>query len=321
MAASDPRDERQFWPQHRLSNRLQTALLVLTLIGIAALAGGLLFGETGLWVALGASLFALLLEPAAASALTLKLYGARVIRPGEAPEIWAMVRELANRAGLPAVPTPHYVPSTVVNAFATGSKRHSAIALTEGLLRNLTPRELEGVIAHEMAHIANDDLRVMGLADYISRLTSVLAMLGQVAIVLSLPALLVGVADVNWFGLFLLAASPQLALLAQLGLSRVREFDADLLAAQLTGDPHGLASALAKIERVSRSWRAWLMPGWGNPEPSWLRTHPATSERIARLLELVPQHPVTLRPDSIYSVPESVKAMRSPRWYPGGLWR
>lgn len=318
MAASDLRDERQFWPQHRLSNRLQTALLVLTLIGIAALAGGLLFGETGLCVALGASLFALLLEPAAASALTLKLYGARVIRPGEAPEIWAMVRELANRAGLPAVPTPHYVPSTVVNAFGTGSKRHSAIALTEGLLRNLTPRELEGVIAHEMAHIANDDLRVMGLADYISRLTSVLAMLGQVAIVLSLPALLVGV---NWFGLFLLAASPQLALLAQLGLSRVREFDADLLAAQLTSDPHGLASALVKIERVSRSWRAWLMPGWGNPEPSWLRTHPATSERIARLLELVPQHPVTLRPDSIYSVPESVKAMRSPRWYPGGLWR
>jgi heat shock protein HtpX len=76
---------------------------------------------------------------------------------------------------------------------------------------------------------------------------------------------------VNWPGLLLLAASPQLALLAQLGLSRVREFDADRLAAELTGDPQGLASALAKIERVSRSWRAWLWPGWGNPEPSWLR--------------------------------------------------
>lgn len=321
MAVNNPRDERQFWSQHRLVNRLQTALLVLTLIGIAVLAGGLLFGESGLWIALGSSLFALLVEPVAASALTLKLYGARVIRPGEAPEIWAMVSELANRASLPAVPAPYYVPSTVVNAFATGSKRHSAIALTEGLLRNLTPRELEGVIAHEMAHIANDDLRVMSLADYISRLTSVLALLGQVAIVLSLPALLVGVIDVNWIGLFLLAVSPQLALLAQLGLSRVGEFDADLLAAQLTGDPHGLVSALAKIEQVNRSWRAWIMPGWGNPEPSWLRTHPATSERIARLLKLVPQHPVTLRPDSTFSVPESVKVLRSPRWQPGGLWR
>lgn len=72
----------------------------------------------------------------------------------------------------------------------------------------------------------------MGLADYISRLTSLLALLGQIAIILSLPALLVGAAEVNWFGLFLLAVSPQLALLAQLGLSRVREFDADHLAAQ-----------------------------------------------------------------------------------------
>ena len=116
----------------------------------------------------------------------------------------------------------------------------------------------------------------MGLADSVSRLTSLLAMVGQIAIVFSLPALLAGAVAVNWPGLLLLAASPQLALLAQLGLSRVREFDADRLAAELTGDPQGLASALAKIERVSRSWRAWLRPGWGNPEPSWLRTHPAT---------------------------------------------
>ena len=127
-------------------------------------------------------------------------------------------------------------------------------------------RELTGVLGHEIAHIANEDLRVMGLADSISRLTHLLALLGQLAIVLSLPALLLGVAEVNWPALLLLAVAPQLALLAQLGLSRVREFDADRLAAELTGDPHGLASALAKIERVSRSWRAWLLPGWGNPD-------------------------------------------------------
>ncbi|MFH4209857.1 M48 family metalloprotease, partial [Acinetobacter baumannii] len=90
-----------------------------------------------------------------------------------------VLRELAARAGLPAVPVPHYVPSGVVNAFATGTKHHAAIALTDGLLRSRTPRELNGVLGHEIAHIANEDLRVMGLADSISRLTHLLALLGQ----------------------------------------------------------------------------------------------------------------------------------------------
>jgi len=258
--------------QHRWLNRLQTGLLVLTLVGIAAAAGSLLFGESDLWLALFAVAGTLLLEPAAASALTLRLYRARALHPHEAPEIWALLHELSVRAGLPATPVPHYVPSAVVNAFATGSKQEASIALTDGLLRSLSPRELAGVLVHEVAHIANEDLRVMGLADSDSRLTSLLALMGQIAILLSLPAQLVGAAEVYWPGLLLLAASPQLALLAQLGLSRVREFDADRFAAELTGDPQGLASALAKIERVSRSWRAWLWPGWGNPEPSCLRT-------------------------------------------------
>ncbi|EFH7751322.1 M48 family metalloprotease, partial [Escherichia coli] len=99
----------------------------------------------------------------------------------------------------------------------------ASIALTDGLLRSLSPRELAGVLVHEVAHIANEDLRVMGLADSDSRLTSLLALMGQIAILLSLPAQLVGAAEVYWPGLLLLAASPQLALLAQLGLSRVRE--------------------------------------------------------------------------------------------------
>jgi heat shock protein HtpX len=231
-------------------------------------------GDGGLWLGVCRCRFNLLLEPAAASALTLRLYRARALHPHEAPEIWAVLRELAARAGLPAVPVP-----CVVNAFATGSKHHAAIALTDGLLRSLTPRELTGVLGHEIAHIANEDC-------------------------------------VSWAGRFHQPAHPSSGLVgaacqrycleprksigprcftggrATAGLAgsarlvRVREFDADRLAAELTGDPHGLASALAKIERVSRSWRAWLLPGWGNPEPSWLRTHPATAERIQRLLEL-----------------------------------
>ena len=320
MISRDLRHAQDVGARHRWLNRLQTALLVLTLPGIAAVAGSLLLGDGGLWLALAAAGFTLLLEPAAASGLTLRLYGARPLYPDEAPDLWAVLRELAARAGLPAVPVPHYVPSGVVNAFATGSKHHAAIALTDGLLRSLTPRELTGVLGHEIAHIANEDLRVMGLADSISRLTHLLDLLGQLAIVLSLPALLLGVAEVNWPALLLLAVAPQLALLAQLGLSRVREFDADRLAAELTGDPHGLASALAKIERVSRSWRAWLLPGWGNPEPSWLRTHPATAERIERLLELAPPPAMPPFPSARF-VPEVTVSPRPPRWRTGGLWR
>lgn len=320
MISRDLRHAQDVGARHRWLNRLQTALLVLTLPGIAAVAGSLLLGDGGLWLALAAAGFTLLLEPAAASGLTLRLYGARPLYPDEAPDLWAVLRELAARAGLPAVPVPHYVPSGVVNAFATGSKHHAAIALTDGLLRSLTPRELTGVLGHEIVHIANEDLRVMGLADSISRLTHLLALLGQLAIVLSLPALLLGVAEVNWPALLLLAVAPQLALLAQLGLSRVREFDADRLAAELTGDPHGLASALAKIERVSRSWRAWLLPGWGNPEPSWLRTHPATAERIERLLELAPPPAMPPFPSARF-VPEVTVSPRPPRWRTGGLWR
>lgn len=313
-------DKPQAWSRHRWLNRLQTVLLVLTLLGIAAIVGSLLLGEQGLWLALAAAGFTLLLEPAAASGLTLRLYGARPLHSDEAPDLWAVLRELAARAGLPTVPVPHYVPSGVVNAFATGSKHHAAVALTDGLLRSLTPRELTGVLGHEIAHIANEDLRVMGLADSISRLTHLLALLGQITILFSVPALLLGIVDVSWPALLLLAVSPQLALLAQLGLSRVREFDADRLAAELTGDPHGLASALAKIERVSRSWRAWLLPGWGNPEPSWLRTHPATTERIQRLRELAD----SMAPQPLHSnpfLPEFALAPRPPRWRAGGLWR
>ncbi|HGK4282649.1 TPA: zinc metalloprotease HtpX [Klebsiella pneumoniae] len=315
MTRHHPSDPRTVLLQHRWLNRLQTGLLVLTLVGIAAAAGRLPFGEGCLWLALFAVAGALLLDPVAASALSLRLYRVRTLHPQQAHEMWALLREL------PATPVPHYVPSAVVNAFATGSKQEASIALTDGLLRSLSPRELAGVFAHEVAHIANEDLRVMGLADSVSRLTCLLALMGQIAILLSLPALLVGAAEVYWPGLLLLAASPQLALLAQLGLSRVREFDADHLAAELTGDPQGLASALAKIERVSRSWRAWLWPGWGNPEPSCLRTRPATQERIARLLTLAPWPASALPLRAPHFLPESALATRPPRWRPSGLWR
>jgi heat shock protein HtpX len=109
------------------------------------------------------------------------------------------------------------------------------------------------------------------------------------------------------------------ALLAQLGLSRVREFEADRAAAELTGDPGALARALLRIERVTRSWRAWFMPGWGNPEPSWLRTHPHTEERIERLKAMTHAPlPALAQVDALSLA--GMRPRRSAGWHPGGFW-
>ncbi len=306
--------------EHANTNRLQTLLLIGALLAIGGLAGYVLFGESGLWMALAATLLTLVVEPLAVTRLTLALYKARPIQPAEAPQLWRTLEVLAGRAGLPAVPVPHYVPSSMVNAFAVGNRQQSAIALTDGLLARLSPRELAGVLAHETAHIANGDLKVMNLADYVSRLTGLFAIAGQIVLILLLPDWLLGEGELPWLGLLVLAFSPHLALLAQLGLSRVREFDADFTAARLTGDPRALASALAKIDQVSRNWRAWLLPGWGNPEPSWLRTHPETEERIRRLLALSLPAPADTWPSPAFvSRPTPIQGL--PRWYPGGFWR
>ncbi|MBI4987026.1 MAG: M48 family metalloprotease [Rhodocyclales bacterium] len=276
------------WHRHVWVNRLQSAVLVLFMLGLLTLLGAVLLGRDGAWMTLGAGLIALILEPAASSRLTLRMYRALPIRADEAPQLWLTVRTLAARAGLPAQPTLHYVPSAVANAFAVGNARACAIALSDGLLRGLSPRELTGVLAHEIAHVAHGDLRVMGLADYLSRLTSLLALMGYGMLLATVPLLLLGDLVIDWRALGLLILAPQLALLAQLGLSRVREFEADMAAVALTGDPQGLIAALRRIDQESRGWREILMPGLGNSEPSWLRTHPALTERIRRLMTLQP---------------------------------
>ncbi|MBE01803.1 zinc metalloprotease HtpX [uncultured Marinobacter sp.] len=307
------------WQRSAWRNRIQSILLILFLLGLVALLGELLFGESGRWLALAAGLIAVLSAPAAGGRLTLAAYRARVLPPQQAPDLWALLQRLAERAELPRTPRLYVVPSLTINAFAVGSRNEPSVAVTEGLLRSLTPREITGVLAHEISHIAHGDLFVMTLADAASRLTSLLSLAGLLLLILALPLMLLMPVDIPWIALILLAVAPQLALLAQLGLSRVREFDADLAAARLTGDPEGLASALAKIERANLSWRGWLLPGWGNPEPSWLRTHPATSERIRRLLALTPaardwpHHPRTW--------PRTPEHLQPPRWRPGGIWR
>ena len=194
---------------------------------------------------------------------------------------------LAGRAGLRRRPRLYYVPSRLLNAFAVGRPDDAVIALTDGLLRSMRLRELAGILAHETSHIRNNDLWLMGLADLVGRLTRLMTMLGLFLLILAVPLWIGGAASFPWLVIPLLVFAPQLTTLLQLALSRAREYEADLDAAGLTGDPAGLASALAKLERFQRGmWEQILIPGYRLPEPSLLRSHPPTEERIARLREL-----------------------------------
>ncbi|WP_425515586.1 zinc metalloprotease HtpX [Methylomonas paludis] len=207
--------------RHHWANQLQTGLLVLLLLGIGGLTGSLLLGELGFWLAAGGVVFVLLFEPIAAWRLTLQLYRAQRIYPTEAPTLWHIVQTLSERAALPNAPVLYLVPSNVINAFAVGNRKHSAIALSYGLLSQLSQRELVGVLGHEIAHIVHGDLKVLGLADYVSRLTNLFSLVGQLMVVLSLPLLFIKGVQVqfNLVALLILIFSPHLAILAQLGLT------------------------------------------------------------------------------------------------------
>jgi heat shock protein HtpX len=306
---------------HKTANAVQSALLMVTLAGLLGLLAWIIGGGSLMLFALGMVLVLYLTNPAASPRLVMMLYPGRLLHPDEAPRQFAILVELARRAGLSRVPRLYYIPSSVMNAFATGQRDDALVAVSDGLLRRLDLREQAGVLAHEISHVANGDLAVMAFADLVSRVVGAFGLLGQFLFLLSLPTALLTGADVPWLALSILLVAPTVSALVQLALSRNREYEADLAAAELTGDPAGLASALDKLERYQgRFWEQILMPGRGVPEPSLLRTHPDTRERIDRLLALVParRSPLAVtgdaRPGAFASPP------LRPRWRPPGLW-
>jgi heat shock protein HtpX len=273
---------------HKRRNILHSALLLGGMALILFVASWSLWGvEIALW-AMAGGLLGFLLSPSVAPDWVMRAYRARPVDWQTFPEGAALIEELARRAGLEAAPRLYILPSSILNAFAVGNKQKAAIAISAGLLRALEWREFAGVLAHELSHIRNNDLWLMGLADMMSRLTSLLATLGLLLALASLPLLLFGFAPVPLLTLLILLTAPVVGSLLQLALSRAREFDADLEAATLTRDPAGLASALVKLDRYQgRYWEEILLPGRRMPEPSLLRTHPPTEERIERLLSLL----------------------------------
>ncbi len=310
--------------RHKIFNWLQSLLMLGGMVGVLALLGWFLGGASLMIWTIALALVLFLITPRLSSRIVLRLYGARPLAPVELPQLHALLTELARRAGLEETPRLYYVPSSIMNAFTVGRRSDAAIAVTDGLLRQLNLRELAGVLAHEISHIRNNDVWVMGLADMMSRTASLLSLFGQLLLFINLPLLLFGEVHISWFAILVLLFAPSIIALLQLALSRTREFDADLGAAMLTGDPQGLAAALAKLELQHSGWLGRiLLPGRRSPEPSLLRTHPATVERIARLRELTvsPAQASLAQSRELLPFPATLPlVVRRPRWRIGGLW-
>lgn len=310
----------QLAQRHRALNRLQSAFLLLAMGALLALVGWLFAGPLGLVWSLVLAAGLAVLSPSFSPRFILRMYRARALSPDQVPGLYRLVGELSRRAGLGRAPRLFYVSSPVLNAFALGHSGQSWLVVSEGILRKLTPRELTGVLAHEISHIRHNDTTVMGLADLFSRLTGVLSTAGQFLLLFNLPLVIFSDYHINWWAILVLITAPIVSSLIQLALSRAREYQADISAAELTGDPDGLASALSKIELYQNSvLEQIVMPGRGVPEPSILRTHPHTRDRLERLRSLQPRHPApepAVIPD--FLVPPGGR--HRPRWRTMGMW-
>jgi heat shock protein HtpX len=279
-----------------MKNQLKTLFLLgvlsVLLISIGgALGPGYFYGFTALALLmnLGAYFFS--------DRIVLRLHGAQEVTPEQAPALHRMVDELARRAQIPK-PRVCVMPGEQPNAFATGrNPQHGVVAVTEGIMRLLTERELRGVLAHEIAHIKNRDILVSSIAAVIA------AAVGYIANALTFSSLLGGHHEdeeegSGSGGLLMMFVAPMLATLIQLGISRAREYMADETGAQISGDPEALARALEKLEQGAAVFPAeTAQPATAslfivNPLASGSRmlnlfsTHPPMDERIRRLRRL-----------------------------------
>ena len=248
--------------------------------------GRVVAGPTGMIVALSVGLVFNFLNYWFSGSIVLRVYGAKILAPGEAPELEADVRDLADRAGLP-MPKIAIIPKDAPNAFATGrNASHAVVAVTQGLLRVCNRRQVKAVLGHEMGHVRNHDMLTMTLVAGAVSAISMLAFMARWG---------GGRRDRNGGGLeWILVAlfAPLAATLVQLAISRSREFGADDAGAELSGDPGALADALENLhtaiphfDPLSRTGAtAHLMIA--NPFhglASMFSTHPAPEVRIARL--------------------------------------
>ncbi len=285
-----------------MTGQVKTFLLLALLSGIIIVLGRAMGGNTGLIIALG---FALLMNLGSywySDSLVLKIYRAREISPTEAPLLHRIVEDLARAAGIPK-PKVCITPEEAPNAFATGrNPEHAAVAVTNGLLRLLNANELRGVLAHEIGHIAHRDTLIQCVAGVLASVIVFLANLVQWGAIFGL-----GRRDENGSGpgmlggLLLAMLAPLAASLIQMAISRSREFMADAAGARYSGSPASLASALGKLESISRqvpmhsggptTAHLFIVNPFSGGISSLFSTHPPTAERIARLMAMQGSRP------------------------------
>ena len=272
-----------------MANGVKTVLLLGALSGILLVIGDLAGGSQGLVIAFG---FAVLMNIGSywfSDKIVLRMYHARQVGP-EHP-LHQMVTRLAQRAGLP-MPKVYVIPDPSPNAFATGrNPSHAAVAATEGIMRVLSESELEGVMAHELAHVKNRDILISSVA---ATIAAAIMMFARFAMFFG------GSRDERGGGanpivlLAMMILAPIAALMVQMAISRSREFAADAAGAEIAGTPYGLAHALRKIEAVAKGvpmdanpateHMFIIKPFSGGGMMSLFSSHPPTEARVRALL-------------------------------------
>jgi heat shock protein HtpX len=276
-------------------NWVKTAMLMAAITALFGVVGAAIGGRSGMLMALGFALLSNFFAYWFSDKMVLRMYNAQEVDETSAPQFYNMVRDLAQRAGLP-MPRVYLINEDAPNAFATGrNPEHAAVAATTGILRVLSDSELRGVMAHELAHVKHRDILISTISATMAGAISALANF----------AMFFGGRDEHGrpsnpiAGIIVALLAPFAAMLIQMAISRAREFDADRGGAEISGDPRALASALDKINRYAQGLP--LNAAEAHPETAQMMiinplsggglrglfsTHPSTEERVARLLAM-----------------------------------
>ncbi len=278
-----------------MKNYAKVFMLMAALTALFLVAGAALGGQNGMMIALFFALAMNFFSYWYSDKLALRMSGAKEVNRAQTPRLHAMVEMLAVKAGIPK-PRIYMIASDTPNAFATGrNPEHAAIAVTEGLLRLLKQDELEGVIAHELAHIKNRDILISSIAAVMAGAISSLASMAQWAMIFGVGRDDEGDGGGGLLGsLFMMIVAPLAAALIQMAISRSREYHADATGAAICGKPQGLANALAQLDEYNHRRPMDVNPATAqmyivNPLnastiANLFSTHPPIRERIQRLL-------------------------------------